>query len=72
MQRLNRLISDISGASRLDAELARQDALPVDVAKIAETVVAIAREIAAPEGPQIKFDIARWDKLPAALCRARP
>lgn len=65
VQRLNRLISDISDASRLDAELARQDALPVDVAKIAETVVAIAREIAAPEGPQIKLEIARSD-LPDA------
>ena len=65
VRRLDRLISDISDASRLDAELARQDALPVDVAKIADAVVSIAREIAAPEGPQIRLDIARSDAADA-------
>lgn len=34
VQRLDRLISDISDASRLDAELARQDAEPVDLAEL--------------------------------------
>ncbi len=32
VRRLDRLISDISNASRLDAELARDDAVPVDIA----------------------------------------
>jgi two-component system sensor histidine kinase ChvG len=44
VKRLDRLISDISDASRLDAELARADAEPVDVAKLLHTVVAVANE----------------------------
>ncbi|AMJ62404.1 sensor histidine kinase [Bosea sp. PAMC 26642] len=39
VRRLDRLISDISDASRLDAELARDDAAPIDLAQILETVV---------------------------------
>ena len=34
VRRLDRLISDISDASRLDAELAREDAKPVDMAEL--------------------------------------
>ena len=44
VRRLDRLISDISDASRLDAELARNDAAPVDVAQVLEAVVAIQNE----------------------------
>jgi two-component system sensor histidine kinase ChvG len=44
VRRLDRLISDISDASRLDAELARTDAEPVDVAKLLEAVVSVANE----------------------------
>lgn len=44
VKRLDRLISDISDASRLDAELARADAEPVDVTRLVETVVAVANE----------------------------
>ena len=44
VRRLDRLITDISDASRLDAELARADAEPVDMAQLLETVVAIANE----------------------------
>ncbi len=40
--RLDRLISDISDASRLDAELGRLDAEPVNVARVLETVVSVA------------------------------
>ena len=36
VRRLDRLISDISDASRLDAELQRQEAAPVDLAKLLE------------------------------------
>ena len=39
VRRLDRLITDISDASRLDAELTREDAEPVDVAKMLNTVV---------------------------------
>ena len=39
VQRLNRLITDISAASRLDAELAREVLEPVDTAHLVETVI---------------------------------
>ncbi|HEX2726239.1 MAG TPA: stimulus-sensing domain-containing protein [Beijerinckiaceae bacterium] len=44
VKRLDRLISDISDASRLDAELARADAEPVDIAKLLDAVVTLANE----------------------------
>ncbi|QFU17925.1 sensor histidine kinase [Microvirga thermotolerans] len=44
VKRLDRLISDISDASRLDAELARADAEPIDMARLLEAVVSIANE----------------------------
>ena len=43
VMRLDRLISDISDASRLDAELAREAVDPVDIARLLETVVAMTR-----------------------------
>lgn len=45
VRRLDRLISDISDASRLDAELQRQDAAPVDLPRLLNTVVSVANEI---------------------------
>ncbi|MHA6299879.1 stimulus-sensing domain-containing protein [Devosia sp. CAU 1758] len=47
VRRLDRLITDISSASRLDAELARESAERVDVEKLAEAMVAIQKDIAA-------------------------
>src|SRR5690606_25500828 len=46
-KRLDRLITDISSASRLDAELAREGAEKVDVEKLAEAMVAIQKDVAA-------------------------
>jgi two-component system, OmpR family, sensor histidine kinase ChvG len=45
VKRLDRLISDISDASRLDAELQRQEAAPVDLTKLLTTLVTIANEV---------------------------
>jgi two-component system, OmpR family, sensor histidine kinase ChvG len=45
VQRLDRLISDISDASRLDAELQRQEAAPVDLTKLLNTLVSVANEV---------------------------
>jgi two-component system, OmpR family, sensor histidine kinase ChvG len=45
VMRLDRLISDISDASRLDAELQRQEAAPVDLAKLLNTLVTVANEV---------------------------
>jgi two-component system sensor histidine kinase ChvG len=44
VRRLDRLITDISDASRLDAELAREDAEPVDLGKLLSSVVAFTRD----------------------------
>ncbi|WP_407654480.1 stimulus-sensing domain-containing protein [Bradyrhizobium prioriisuperbiae] len=44
VRRLDRLISDISDASRLDAELQRQDATPVDMRRLLLTLVSVANE----------------------------
>ncbi|CAH1659436.1 Sensor protein ChvG [Hyphomicrobiales bacterium] len=44
VRRLDRLISDISDASRLDAELARSDSAPVDIAQVLGAVVTIQNE----------------------------
>ncbi len=44
VKRLDRLISDISDASRLDAELQRQDAAPVDLHRLLGTLVIAANE----------------------------
>src|SRR5256885_15134354 len=44
VRRLDRLISDVSDASRLDAELQRQEAAPVDLMKLLAMVVSVANE----------------------------
>lgn len=44
VKRLDRLITDISDASRLDAELAREDAGTVDLKKFVTDLVAVSRE----------------------------
>jgi two-component system sensor histidine kinase ChvG len=50
VRRLDRLISDISDASRLDAELQRQDAAPVDLTRLLNTVVSVANEVRRGDG----------------------
>ncbi|KUM25433.1 histidine kinase [Mesorhizobium loti] len=44
VKRLDRLITDISDASRLDAELAREDASTVDLKKFITDLIAVSRE----------------------------
>ena len=44
VKRLDRLISDISDASRLDAEMQRHEAAPIDLVKLLTTVVSVANE----------------------------
>jgi two-component system sensor histidine kinase ChvG len=57
VRRLDRLISDISDASRLDAELARADAEPVDMARLLEAVVSVANERRQEHDPLIEFNL---------------
>jgi two-component system sensor histidine kinase ChvG len=58
VKRLDRLISDISDASRLDAELQRQESAPVDLAKLLNTVVTVANEVKRDDAVKIvlKFE----------------
>ena len=55
--RLDRLISDISDASRLDAELARAEAAPVDVGALLATLVEVQRATAGGgPAPSLAFE----------------
>jgi two-component system, OmpR family, sensor histidine kinase ChvG len=51
------LISDISDASRLDAELTRGDAGPVDVAALLRAVVAMAQDSPRGNGARVELSI---------------
>lgn len=57
LKRLNRLITDVSSASRLDAELARQKLEPVALAKLLENVTAIFTDKAADSDVSLKLDL---------------
>jgi two-component system sensor histidine kinase ChvG len=69
VKRLDRLISDISDASRLDAELQRQEATPIDLAKLLDALVKAANEVRTDdvkvtltfEGPLSEFKITGHD-----------
>jgi two-component system sensor histidine kinase ChvG len=58
VKRLDRLISDISDASRLDAELAREDARPVDTAELLRTTVSLFNDIHRDDTPEVVLDVA--------------
>jgi two-component system sensor histidine kinase ChvG len=57
VRRLDRLISDISDASRLDAELARAEASPFDVAKLISALVTLANETRKPDQAVIRLEV---------------
>jgi len=58
VKRLDRLISDISDASRLDAELAREDAKPVDMAELLRGTVNLFNDIHREDTPEVVLEIA--------------
>ena len=53
VKRIDRLITDISDASRLDAELSREPNEPVDLAHLLETIVEVYRLTALPRDVNI-------------------
>ncbi len=55
IKRIDRLITDISDASRLDAELSRETSEPVDLARLLETIVEIYRLAALPRDLQLNL-----------------
>jgi two-component system sensor histidine kinase ChvG len=56
VKRLDRLISDISDASRLEAEMQRQDASPVDLAKLLTAVVSVANDVPHDDGVKVTLN----------------
>jgi two-component system sensor histidine kinase ChvG len=58
LKRLNRLITDVSNASRLDAELARKEMLSIDVTTMLRNVVTIFRDIIGGDSRRIELSIA--------------
>ena len=67
VKRLDRLITDISDASRLDAELARSEAKPLDLAQLLETIVTYSNDTRKEHQAEIVLDIA---KPPPGMDRA--
>ena len=63
VRRLDRLISDISDASRLDAELARFDMAEVDLSAVLQAVVGVAQSVDRGDGVRVEFDLARAPAL---------
>jgi two-component system sensor histidine kinase ChvG len=63
VRRLDRLISDISDASRLDAELQRNDTAPVDVRRLLTTLTSVANEtkLGHDVGVEVRFEGAASD-----------
>lgn len=59
LKRLNKLISDVSNASRLDAELALQQRELVDVGAVLDSVVATFRDIVTGSERTIVLEIAK-------------
>ncbi|MBI4723817.1 MAG: stimulus-sensing domain-containing protein [Rhodomicrobium sp.] len=57
VRRLDRLITDISDASRLDAELARETAKPVNLANLLHTLCEITRENRSASGLNIVLNV---------------
>jgi len=55
LKRLNKLITDVSNASRMDAELARHVPEPVDLASVANNVCEILRDIAQDQSLRLKL-----------------
>jgi two-component system sensor histidine kinase ChvG len=57
VQRIDRLITDISDASRLDAELSRETNEPVDLKRLLATIVDIYRMLGLPRGVTLDVDV---------------
>jgi len=58
VERLDRLISDISDASRLDAELSRQEVSPSDIGAMLQALVEVHETTRAEGAPRVVLDIA--------------
>jgi two-component system sensor histidine kinase ChvG len=68
VRRLDRLITDISDASRLDAELARNDTRAIDVSALASAIVSLSNEVRKDDQAKIVLET---NTPPASLDGAR-
>ena len=68
VKRLDRLITDISDASRLDAELARGEAQAFDLSKLLESIVSYANDTRKEDQAEVNFEVAM---PPPGMDRAR-
>ena len=59
IERMDRLISDISAASRFDAEMSRAIVTPVDLVALLTTLVEVQRTTLAGAGPEVDFVVAQ-------------
>ena len=57
LQRLNRLISDVSEASRLEADIQRQTNEPVDLSKVLSDVVDVLSDLHADKSRRIALEV---------------
>jgi two-component system sensor histidine kinase ChvG len=57
VQRLDRLITDISDASRLDSELARESRRPVNIAELLQTLCGAINDVHRDGKPRLDFQI---------------
>lgn len=62
VRRLDRLITDIADASRLDAELTRRETESVDLTRLLQTLVNLVRETAPADGPKIILSVQPGEK----------
>ena len=66
LKRLNKLITDVSNASRLDAELALQETEPVDMREVLHAIAEVFRDILGGDTRRIVLEIAEQAHDPAA------
>ncbi len=71
VSRLDRLISDISDASRLDAELSRAETAPVSLATLLETLAEISNSSDKPDAARVDVDLPAGDGLEVAGLEGR-
>lgn len=62
IRRLDRLITDIADASRLDAELTKREAEALDISKLLQTLVNLSAETRSEGGPVVVLDVEAGDK----------
>lgn len=68
VERLDRLITDISDASRLDAELALVDAEPVDLDVLLRSIVTLFNEVHMVDTPRVVLEVGQVPQNSNAYC----